>query len=122
MVLSALAALLTTAAHADSPQQVLRLLGTDLTAIRASKSPQRVTLQQLPDVRPLVGVSRQAVLSQLGEPDSCVGGSEAECLQSPAWNYTFYHLPPDQHGGGPELMLLFNQHSGVRDAQWGYAR
>jgi hypothetical protein len=107
---------------ADSPQQVLRQLGSSLAAIRASTSPQPATLQHPPDVKPLLGTGRRTILSQLGVPDNCAGGSEAECMASPAWNYSFIHLPPGRRAAGPELMLLFNERGAVRDAQWSYSR
>jgi hypothetical protein len=107
---------------ADSSQQVLRELGSSLASIRASASPQPVSLQRPPDVKPLLGVGRRAILAQLGLPDNCAGGSEADCMSSPAWNYSFIHLPPGRHAAGPELMLLFNERGAVRDAQWSYSR
>jgi hypothetical protein len=110
-----------TLAAASGPQ-VLRQLGGQLAAIRASQSPQRVVLDVTPDVKPLLGSGRQAVLAQLGVPDNCAGGSEAQCLAAPAWNYSFVHLPPGRRGGGPELMLLFNFRGAVSDAQWNYSR
>ena len=106
---------------ADSPQQLLRQLSGELAIIRASQAPQPFALQRPPDLRPLVGSGRRAVLAQLGVPDNC-GGSEAECMASPAWNYSFVHSPPGRHSGGPELMLLFNERGNVRDAQWNYTR
>jgi len=109
-----------TSAFAASGGQVLRQLGEQLAAIRASKSPQRVALNNPPDVKPLLGTNRRAVLSQLGVPDNCAGGSRAQCMASPAWNYSFVHLPPGLHGGGPELMLLFNFRGAVSGAQWNY--
>lgn len=113
-------AALSTAAFAASSGQVLRQLGEQLAAIRASKSPQRVALNNPPDVKPLLGTNRRTVLSQLGVPDNCAGGSLAQCMASPAWNYSFVHLPPGLHGGGPELMLLFNFRGAVSGAQWNY--
>lgn len=109
-------------ALAANGQQVLRQLGDQLAAIRASQAPQRVALDNTPDVKPLLGVSRQAVLMQLGVPDSCAGGSLSQCMAAPAWNYSFVHLPPGRRGGGPELMLLFNFRGAVSDAQWNYSR
>jgi hypothetical protein len=118
LVALAVAALSTAAIAAASGAQVLRQLGEQLAAIRASQSPQRVALDNPPDVKPLLGVNRQAVLSQLGTPDNCAGGSLSQCMASPAWNYSFLHLPPGRRGSGPELMLLFNFRGAVSDAQW----
>jgi hypothetical protein len=120
---AAIAALLPAAAlAAPSGTQLLRSLGQQLGAIRASQAQQRVALDNTPDVKPLVGAGRQAVLSQLGVPDNCAGGSLSQCMASPAWNYSFVHLPPGLRGGGPELMLLFNFRGAVSDAQWNYSR
>jgi len=122
-LLAAVIALLPAGAFAlTSATELLRALGGQLAAIRSSQAPQRVALDNTPDLKPLLGVGRQAVLSELGVPDNCAGGSLAQCAEAPAWNYSFLHLPPGRRGGGPELMLLFNFRGIVRDAQWNYSR
>ena len=106
--------------HAGSSEELLKLLASKLSEIRASTSNERVALDPIVDVEALHGVSRQAVLSAMGRPDNCV--KDAECSDLVNWSYSFLHLPKGFRGGGPELMLFFGKSSAVKEAKWHFSR
>jgi hypothetical protein len=84
--------------------------------------------EDLPTADALVGASRARVLSELGDPAGCgrwevsPGGNkrwiEMPCAEAPRLGYAFYYLPPRYAGGGPELVLAFDDLGVCTSASW----
>jgi len=78
------------------------------------------------DASALIGASREAILSGLGNPSWCTEGdalrfitwSEPRCDAAPNWGYSFYRLHEGSRGGGPELLLEFGPGRAVKAAKW----
>lgn len=76
----------------------------------------------------LVGLTQQAIRANLGEPHTCerndvrdANGKArpvAPCQSNDDWFYSFYHLPENTLGGGPELLLTFDSARVCRSAVW----
>jgi len=107
---------------AASPDDLLAQLRSDLHSVRASKSTEPVASKVQPDVKTLVGLRQTQIHVVLGDPDACVKPKNGSCLGSSEWTYSFYRLPPGWRGGGPELVLSFDEDLGVRLAAWLYSR
>jgi hypothetical protein len=72
------------------------------------------------EMQQLVGLSKSAILSALGDPGDCSGS----CQSSPKLSYSFSGpLPPGQRGGGfPIMTLTFSQADIVVTVACVYAR
>ena len=96
----------------------------------ASKSVEGLKARTDLDLRPLLGLRRQTLRDALGLPS-------VNCRDKPAFNvttgergriapcqadddlaYSFYRLPKLTAGGGPELLLQFNQDGTCARARW----
>jgi len=68
-------------------------------------------------VYPLNGLTRSEVAAALGDADWWVGTDGLITLdtqlyrESRTWGYSFYRLPEDSLGGGPELTFEFDGHA-----------
>jgi hypothetical protein len=81
----------------------------------------------LPGVDALLGVSRTRILAILGDP-GCGRWNEAAgappawvsvpCAEAERLRYAFYYLPGTHLGGGPELVLSFDEHGTCTAARW----
>jgi len=105
---------------AETPDQLLHMLGTSLMSFRAMSGEQYAALEPVPDGAMLRGIARELLLSSFGKPDNCepfngpsVHG--AECEPSDTWSYWFFYLPRGSRGGGPELWLRFDDHNLVEE-------
>jgi hypothetical protein len=82
----------------------------------------------LPTADALIGATRARVLSELGDPAGC-GRWEASPDQGKRWiempcaearrlGYAFYYLPKRYTGGGPQLVLAFDDSGVCTAASW----
>src|SRR5262245_531073 len=74
------------------------------------------------DVSALDGVSKAEIESALGRPDLVASSGSVTSAQgayerAATWSYSFYRLPVDYLGGGPELLFEFNSNDVAR-AKW----
>jgi hypothetical protein len=84
--------------------------------------------EDLPTPAALIGATRARVLSELGEPAGCgrweaspEGGKrwlEMPCAEARRLGYVFYYLPRRYVGGGPELVLAFDDSGVCTAASW----
>ncbi|HYE73799.1 MAG TPA: hypothetical protein VEF04_10720, partial [Blastocatellia bacterium] len=70
------------------------------------------------DVSFLIGLKRDKIKGALGNPSVCEGISDESCKMINEWVYAFYYLPSGWNGGGPELLLKFDQSDKCVSAQW----
>lgn len=78
------------------------------------------------DVAPLAGLVRARLRNALGEPSTCADASGqvlqmAPCRAATDWFYSFYKLPENWVGGGPELLLQFDGER-CTSAAWRYTQ
>jgi len=69
-------------------------------------------------LEPLLGMTRSELRSALGAPRACDEGSVAPCQTDDDWFYSFYFLPAGTVGGGPELLLQFDDRGTCVSARW----
>ena len=75
------------------------------------------------DVSSLGTVSRDTLLAKLGQPTWGLAADThsyldlRDCFRSNEWGYSFYRLPPQSLGGGPELVFQFSA-DGTTTAKW----
>jgi hypothetical protein len=78
------------------------------------------------DATPLIGIARATLANRLGRADWCEPGptgqflpwSDRVCARAPIWGYSFYRLPTDAIGGGPEVRLAFDETQRTASASW----
>ena len=99
-------------AFAVSGNDLLEKLQRELKGLRASTSDKPVALAPVPDVKLLIGLKKDLVISVLGKPDFA-----AEKII-----YLFFHLPEGWRGEGPELVLVFSKGQKVKEASWRFSR
>jgi hypothetical protein len=80
----------------------------------------------LPSVGALVGVTRTRFLEALGHPACGRWASEPgtqhyerlPCEEARELEYSFYYLPDNYVGGGPELIVEFDERGVCNSARW----
>ena len=118
------------AASNPSPGQLSLLQGfrVCLDEVAAhTKSPSPCAMR---DPTSLIGVSRTDLLNTLGQPTFCIPKPGAylpwrfaECRGAQVdIGYSFYRLPENWVGGGPELMFFFDSNGAVQVARWMYSQ
>ncbi|MCX5842251.1 MAG: hypothetical protein NT022_00615 [Deltaproteobacteria bacterium] len=70
----------------------------------------------------LIGLSRSQISSALGEPNTCVSIMAAPCQDKSDLFYSFYKLPKNYRGGGPELLLKFGKNDVCKSATWAFTQ
>jgi hypothetical protein len=80
----------------------------------------------------LVGLTRAQIQAALGAPHTCerdvardaTGQPQpvAPCRTHGDWFYSFYHLPENWNGGGPELLLTFDARGACERAAWRFTQ
>lgn len=65
----------------------------------------------------LIGLSRTQISSVLGPPKTC-DSMAGPCEGRDDWFYSFYKLPRNSLGGGPELLLQFGLDDLCTSARW----
>jgi hypothetical protein len=80
----------------------------------------------------LLGLNRQQIRESLGEPRVCTAADAREvdhrgvplssCEAEGDWHFSFYHLPEGASGGGPELLLHFDERGRCVRAGWRVTR
>lgn len=87
----------------------LRPLARARAAVVAAPDDRPFRVEPMPPVDVLVGL-RRSELSFLGEAHACTGPAQpsAPCQRANQAFFSFYKLPPSSVGGGPELLLDFD--------------
>ena len=96
--------------------QMLELFGTQLGELRSSTSTSPRWVSSMPEPRPLVGSSREAVLRALGAPDTCPVEAKEVCLSERSWSYWFFHTAGPSTGITPVLHIQFGANDVVESA------
>jgi hypothetical protein len=109
-------------------EQLLAELSSRLDQVQTAKPGQHLKTGGGIDVSPLVGMTRGELRAALGAPSACDEGQitdadgrqvpVAPCQKSSDWFYSFYHLPEGWVGGGPELLLGFDDKGICSSAGW----
>ncbi len=122
----------------DAPDQtapraeLLRTLRQTLDRVAAGQQVADADLRAL-DITLFVGAGRAELLRALGEPAHCIdqqtldyqGSSRPSVPCSTGYSdavYTFYRLPPNSRGGGPELRLRFNETGRCNSTLWEFTQ
>lgn len=66
----------------------------------------------------LIGLTRTDIRSGLGTPEMCDTPMGGPCSNKVDWYYSFYRLPKRWFGGGPELLLKFDEDDICTSANW----
>ena len=98
--------------------EVLAELRSQLDRVRATPDDEDFAVPELLEVGALVVQPRGEIRAGLGEPYVCTAGAGAACTRPGDWYYSFYHLPPNAFGGGPELVLEFDATGECSSAKW----
>jgi hypothetical protein len=96
-----------------------------LAEVRAAAPDQHVETGPV-DAAGLSGVHRGVIENALGAPHTCRGEGEtpapAPCEQPDDVFYSFYHLPEGSVGGGPELLLRYDETDRCAQAMWRFTQ
>lgn len=114
---------------APSPRDLLLAeLSSRLDQVQIAKPDQRVETGGDIALEPLLGITRAELRAALGAPRTCeknevttADGRKlpvAPCQTNDDWFYSFYHLPRASVGGGPELLLQFDDRGACVSARW----
>lgn len=108
--------------------RLLAELTTRLDRVQTAAPEDQVSTGGGVALEPLLGMSRAELRAALGAPNTCGGnrGGEtdgrrarvAPCQTGDDWFYSFYHLPEGSVGGGPELLLQFDEKGTCVSARW----
>lgn len=99
-----------TDAPPPDPKPVLDALRAGLEKVRATKGKESFELKEIPPVDALVGQSRDAIETALGKPSPCeANGKPAPCQSKDDVFYSLYKLADGMRGGGPELLLTYDE-------------
>lgn len=102
--------------------QMLELFGNQLRELRSSASASPRWVSSMPEPRPLVGASRDAVLRALEAPDTCPVGADEACLRAPNWSYWFFRTPAGSTGITPVLHVQFGANEVVESVKWSFSK
>jgi hypothetical protein len=110
--------------HSGRAAETLKDLRASLD--RVSSAPADKPFRESPqNASALVGLSRAEIRDHLGEPHVCdypkLAPNEmmvAPCEHNGEWFYSFYKLPDNMLGGGPELLLHFGNDDLCTSAKW----
>jgi hypothetical protein len=69
-------------------------------------------------LRPLVGLTKAEIVAVLGNSGECTSGGSDWCRRKGDFIYSFYTICDDCLGGGPELMLRFDDSGKCIRARW----
>ena len=122
----------------DAPDQaapraeLLRTLRQTLDRVAAGQQAADADLRAF-DITLFIGAGRAELLRALGEPAHCIdqqtldyqGSSRPYVPCSTGYSdavYTFYRLPPNSRGGGPELHLRFNETGRCNSTRWEFTQ
>jgi hypothetical protein len=106
-------------ADGASPRELLLAeLSTRLDRVQTAGSEEQVSTGGGVALEPLLGMTRSELRSALGAPHTCEKDRVAPCQTNDDWFYSFYHLPEGALGGGPELLLQFDQKGTCVSARW----
>jgi hypothetical protein len=105
------------ASAATSRTDVLDGLRRDLAQARSTPKDVHYDKRDPSDVSALRGMTAREIRLALGEP-SCPTKDVLECDDGAALQYSFYHLPEGDDGGGLELLVFTDSDSRCREARW----
>ena len=74
------------------------------------------------DITGLVGLGKGTIRERLGDPEICPEGSWSLCEEAGDWFYSFYELPENSLGGGPELLLRFSGGEICTGSRWAFTQ
>ena len=95
----------------------LRLKLDRLDILRAEKS--HASFGHADDLSGLIGLEKSEIRELLGDPKICDETFFcAPCKKVGDWFYSFYTLPPLWCGGGPEVLLQFDEQGKCIAATW----
>jgi hypothetical protein len=100
-----------TDAPAPDPKPALDALRAGLEKVRATKGKDVFEVKDVPKVDALVGQSRDTIETALGKPTVCTGKAQpsAPCQSADDVFYSLYKLADGARGGGPELLLTYDE-------------
>ncbi len=102
--------------------EFLEQFGSELRAIRSSTTASARWVRTVPEPRPLVGASREAVLNAFGAPDTCQPEAKESCLKSRSWSYQFFRIPAGSTGLTPQLHIQFGGNEEVESSKWSFSK
>lgn len=102
--------------------QFLEQFGAELRGLRSSTAASPRWVRTMPEPRPLLGASREAVLRAFGAPDTCNAETEEGCLKSRSWSYRFFRIPAGATGLTPQLDIQFGGNEEVESSKWSFAK
>lgn len=92
-------------------------LGDALVRVRRAPRDQGFAVDPMPPIDALVGRRRHEIEGTLGTAHACLDTSAAPCTSTDQVFYSFYVLPPGARGGGPELVLVYDESQVCREAR-----
>jgi hypothetical protein len=104
-----------------SAKQTLAKLRASLDLVKKADNNKPFTAPTY-DASSLIGLSRSQISSALGAPNTCVSIMPAPCQDKSDWFYSFYKLPKNYRGGGPELLLKFGKNDVCKSATWTFTQ
>lgn len=100
--------------------QMLELFGTQLRQLRSPTAASPAWIQSMPEPTPLVGASRESVLTAFGAPDTCHADANDACLSERTWTYWFFRK--SEATNTPVLRIKFGANDTVESAKWSFSR
>ncbi len=92
-------------------------LGDALVRVRRAPRSVGLTVDPMPAVDGVVGRQRHEIEGALGTPHACPDTVTAPCSSTDQVFYSFYVLPTGTRGGGPELVLRYDERRVCREAR-----
>lgn len=98
----------------------LGALGSALVKVRRARG--HFVVDPLPPAQSLVGKRRHEIEGYLGSAHVCRDTTTAPCTAKGQAFYSFYRPPPGARGGGPELLLTYDDKGMCRTAAFVHTR
>ena len=116
------------AKEADRRDLLLAELSARLDRVQIAGHDEQVSTGGGLALEPLLGTTQSQLRAALGAPHTCRKKQSTEsdgnrslaapCQTDDDWFYSFYHLPAGAVGGGPELLLQFDNEGNCVSARW----
>lgn len=109
-----------------STDNTLEILRSHLDEVERASGDEHVSIGGETPLDPLLGKDRETIREALGEPNRCAEYDSpqnvAPCETEDDWFYSFYSLPEGWSGGGPELLLQFDDDGECTRAVWRFTQ